>query len=122
LEKNEIATWRGLGLGASTIANKLQLYIGSSMTIDPSPKLCAPDAEWTQLTMEGKGMLFVCPVVDDAPVGSGEALLPDDDEPEGFERTQLATVLSDWVASAPDQAIYVLVHPSDFAFLARRRH
>jgi len=92
------------------------------MTTSSAELLCAPDAEWTELSMEGRGLLHVCPVVDGAPVSPGEVLLPDEDEDEGYARAELSEVLDDWIDSEPHEAIYALVHPTDFAQLARPLH
>lgn len=92
------------------------------MTAATDEYLCAPDAEWTELSMEGRGLLHLCAVVEGAPVEPGEALLPDEDEDDGFARAELSDVLDDWIDSAPHEAIYALVHPTDFAKIARRVH
>lgn len=92
------------------------------MTADSSASLCDPDAAWTELSMEGRGLLHVCPVLATAPVEQGQALLPNDDEDDGFGRAELTDVLADWLDSEPGDAIFALVHPTDFAILARRFH
>ena len=92
------------------------------MTASSDELLCAPDAEWTELSIEGRGLLHVCPVVQGAPVQPGEVLLPDEDGNEGYARAELTDVLDDWIDSEPHEEIYALVHPTDFATLARRLH
>lgn len=92
------------------------------MTTSASPILCAPDAEWTELRMEGRGMLALCPTAEGAPIRPGEALLVDEHDDEGFTRATLADVLDDWIDTSPSDAIFAFVHPRDFAQIAPRLH
>lgn len=86
------------------------------MTTSSVHPFCAPDASWTELHLEQKGMLAICPALPSSNLPVGQALIID--EAEDHLLVTLDDLLTAWKHTLPGENFFALVHEQDFSNLA----